>query len=225
MRLVDEISKHHDVPVQKWIESGAVFKFIGDNVDKKRGVRDIRSDHSGDMLHMYSVLAARSRLPSLQLQWHGQVAELTTIPWKEFLPSETDVQLVKGNLVVVVSRLLTHYIKALSPLSKSVPQHIKHCYSQQMSRRSEVVVLDVLLKNETCHSDMVDIMQSMQAYLGDNYPASQRVASGGDYLTCEHQLGSQRHLMDGDTPQDRLQLLEPQSEDWHCLLAMLTVSP
>ena len=30
--------------------------------------------------------------------------------------------------------------------------------------------------------------------------------------------------MDGDTPREHLQLLEPQTEDWHCLVCMLTVS-
>lgn len=173
---------------------------------------------------MYSILCARSRLPSLDLSQVGQVAHLGAINWKSFLPSEADVKQVKQNLVVLVFCLLTHYVKALSPLGKSVPQHIKHCYSQQMNRKSEVVVLDVLMKNETCHSDMVDIMVAMQGYLGKDFPTSHKVASGGDYVTCERQLGSQRHLMDDDTPWDRLQLLEPQTEDWHCLVSVLTVS-
>ena len=80
------------------------------------------------------------------------------------------------------------------------------------------------MKNEVCNSDMVDIMKTIQGYLGDQYPPVNRVASGGNQLTCERQVGAQRHLMDGDTPQDRLQLLEPQSEDWHCLVTMLSVS-
>jgi hypothetical protein len=91
-------------------------------------------------------------------------------------------------------------------------------------KKSEVVVLDVLMKNENHSSDMVDIMKTMQDYLGESYPSEHRVASGGDHLTCERQLGAQRHMMDGDTPVERLELLEPQVEDWHCLVCMLGVS-
>ncbi len=109
-----------------------------------------------------------------------------------------------------MSRLLPQYFKDLSPLSKSVPQRNDHQYTEQMSRKSEVVVLDVLMKSEARSSDMVDIMQTLQGYLGDDYPSIRRIASGGDQLTCEHQVGVQRHLMDGDKPRDRLQLLEPQ---------------
>ena len=222
--LINKVSKLYDAPLQQWITDGATFKFIGDNLDKKRGVRDARSDHSGQMIHMYSTLVAHSRLPALDLCQTGQIADLSTIPWKSFLPSEDDVAHVKSNLVILVARVLTQYIKELAPLSRSVPQHIAHQYTEQMSRRSEVAVLDVLLKNEACHSDMVDIMKTMQGYLGSDYPSDKRVASGGDQLTCERQVGAQWHLMDGDTPKDRLQLLEPQTEDWHCLVCVLTVS-
>lgn len=159
--MVDGISKLHDVPLQQWISDGVTFKFIGDNVDKKRGVRDARSDHSGQMIHMYSTLVARSRLPTLDLRETGQTADLCTIPWKTFLPSSKDIEHVKRNMVVLVSRLLTKYIKDLLPLSRSVPQHISHQYTEEMSRRSEVAVLDILMKNEACHSDMVHIMKTI----------------------------------------------------------------
>ena len=92
-----------------------------------------------------------------------------------------------------------------------------------MTEKSEVLVVDVLMKNEACGPDMVDIMQTLQGYLGVDYPPNRKVAFGGDQLTCERQRAAQRHMMDGDTPADRLTLLEPQVEDWHCLVCFLMV--
>ena len=91
-----------------------------------------------------------------------------------------------------------------------------------MSKMAEVVVLDVLMKNEAMSSDMIDIMKKMQEYLGEGYPKDRRVASGGNQLTCEHQAGAQCHMMCGNT-QERLELLEPQCEDWHCMVRVLMV--
>lgn len=51
LTIVEEISKLHTEPLSKWIENGVPFKFWGDNVDKKRSVRDVRSDNQGDLLH------------------------------------------------------------------------------------------------------------------------------------------------------------------------------
>ena len=88
-----------------------------------------------------------------------------------------------------------------------------------MSKRLDVVVLDVLMKNESCRAE---IMRSMQMYLGDNYPPTSKITSGGDQLTCERQIGSQSHHMNGDNPRDRLELLDPQTKDWHGMVCLLT---
>ena len=223
VKLVEEVSQLFTVPLQKWIAEDVIFKFWGDNLDQKRGVQDVHSDNQGHMVHMYSMLVGRSRTPAIELPRTSHVAHLDSLPADFFLPTASDVQAVKVNLVTIVSRLISRYIHHLSPLSKSIPKHILHKYSGEMSRKSEVVVLDVLMKNEAKHSDMLDIMLKMQEYLRKNYPSKRRVASGGDQLTCERQFGAQRHMMDGDTPEERLQLLEPQIEDWHCLVCVLKV--
>lgn len=69
-----------------------------------------------------------------------------------------------------------------------------------MSKKSDVYVLDIVMKNEAKHKDMIDIMTMLQDYLGKDYNEDHPVASGGDQLTCENgQIGSQRHLMCGNT--------------------------
>lgn len=87
---------------------------------------------------------------------------------------------MKNNLVTLFSRILTQYIQGMSCLSKAVPQHIMHKCSNEMSLKSEVIILDILMKNENCHSDMIEIMTTMQGYLGNDHPSDKRVASGGD---------------------------------------------
>lgn len=112
----------------------------------------------------------------------------------------------------------------VQPFAKYVPPHIPHAYHSQMSDASQTWFLDVLLKNEAKHSDMLDIMATMRKYLGDDFPSTAKVLSGGDQLTCERQNGAQRHVMDGDTPDERLQQFEPVCEDWHALMCFLKVS-
>ena len=103
----------------------------------------------------------------------------------------------------------------------SVVGHILHAHSSEMATKSEVVVLDILHKNVTIHADMVDITKEIQSYLGDK--CRDTFLSGSDQVTCERQRCSQQHLMDADTRRDRLELLEPCTEDWHCLLSILGV--
>lgn len=67
---------------------------------------------------------------------------------------------------------------------------------------------------------MLQIMSALQGYLGEDFPRGREVLSGGDQLTCEREVGAQRHVICGNTPRERLQLLEPQVEDWHSLLSL-----
>ena len=204
LTVIDEISKLHSAPLDRWIQKGVVFKFLGDNVDTMQKVRDSRSDHQGGMLHMYSILVGRS---------HTQT-----------LPTCDDVKNMKEHLVVLVSRVLTEYFPQLTPFAKVVDHHILHAYSKEMSEKSEVFVFDTLMKNEATHKDMIDIMIQLQQYLGEDYNEERRIVSGGDHLTCEWQVGAQRHRMCGNTKRDRLELLEPVAEDWHALVSLIGVS-
>ena len=195
----------------QWIDNGVPFKYWGDNVDKKLGVRDVQSNHHGSLVHMYSIVAGRSHTPA-SLRCTGCVANLLSLDPESFLPTSRDVTSIRSNLVIIVSKILTQYIVAFSPLSKAIPKHIMPKYSSEMAQKSDVVV-DVIMKNETKHADMIDIMSQMQDYLGSDYPNERRLLSGEDQLTCEHQVGAQHDRMDGDTVQEQLRLLEPVTED------------
>ena len=183
---VIELSKHRKVPIDSWIKEGAQFKFVGDNVDKKKGVRDMRADHHGEMKHMFSIIAVKSRVTfqSVDTAVHSDLESLRT---SMILPSADDVSHIKNNHVVIVSRILCKYIQCLSSFSSAVIAHIPHTHSEQMAKTSETFVLDVLPKNEAKHSDMIEIMQELQKYIGASNP-SRKVISGGDQLTCERQV-------------------------------------
>jgi len=118
LNAMDAISKLHSVPVQQWIREGAVFKFWGDNLDKKQRVRDLRSDHQGDMLHMFSMLAGKSRTPALELPFTGQLSQLALTPPESFLPMASDIAEVKKNLTVIVGCILTEYFPTLTCFSR-----------------------------------------------------------------------------------------------------------
>ena len=196
------------------------FKFVGDNVDKKRGVRDIRTDCHGEMKHMFSILAVRSRVPS-HLAHSGPELDLADLSPSMVLPTARDIQEIQNSLVILVSCILCRYMKCLSSFSSLVPGHIPHEHSKEMACKSEVAVLDVLSKNEATHSDMLDIMKTLQGYLGEEFPNDKKVVSGGDQLTCEREANARHYMLDGNTPHERLALLEPVCEDWHACVSFV----
>lgn len=95
------------------IASTSSFKFVGDNVDKHRGVRDIRSDHMGKMVNMFSLLMVHGRTSDSSLSMTGscRTGDLHQCSAGSFLPTSSDVQRLRLNLTVLISRILCTYIK------------------------------------------------------------------------------------------------------------------
>ena len=185
----------------QWIREGSPVKIVRDNVDKKKGVRDVRSDHRSKLLYMYSMFTVKERVSFVDEPNTRPVHHIASVSPSSFLPDKDDLISIRHTLSTLVGRILCKYISCLSQLSKQVTAHE---YSDNMVRCINFF-LDVLMKNE---ADMVDIMLG---YLGEDTPPQHKVLSGGDQLTCERQVGAQRHRMDGDTPIERLELVEPQA--------------
>lgn len=223
LKVIASVSKSHVDPMKELIASSKTIKYVGDNLDTHRGVRDIRSDHRGRMANLYSLVLVCGRICDSSLSTTGTTGDLRQCSAGSFLPTKDDVRKMKLNLTVLISRILCTYIKCLQPFKKFLSQHIPHVYHEQMAEVSETYFLDVLLKNEAKSSDMIDIMVQMQKYLGETFPPNGKVLSGGDQLTNERQCCAQRHLMDADSPKDTLQLLEPVCEDWHTLMCFFKV--
>ena len=111
------------------------------------------------MMHMYSMLVVKSRVPSTDLSTYGSSGKLSECSASFFLPSTDDIVAIKKNLVVLVSCVLCKYIKNLKPYSYLVERHIAHKYSIEMAQLSDARVLDVLMKNEASNADMIDTVR------------------------------------------------------------------
>ncbi len=133
-------------------------------MDRRLVVRDIRSDNQAQLIHMFSLIAIKDRVipPTFNPAFNSR---LLTPPSFSTLIELTDVQKLKENLVVLVSRDLCKYIQCLLQCASSVERHIEHMYSSKMAAKSDTAVLDVLHLNENKNSDMLEIMKEMTRYL------------------------------------------------------------
>ena len=100
LSLLDKISKLHTTPLSMWTLNNTPFMFWGDNLDKQRRVRDVRSTRHGALLHMYHILAGCSRTTDPTLCQTGRVASLSSISANSLHPTHSDFSCIKVNLVV-----------------------------------------------------------------------------------------------------------------------------
>ena len=58
-------------------------------------------------------------------------------------------------------------LKEFSWMKSVLPAHIYHPYQVQMSQKSEVYQLPILMKNEAHHEDCVDILDGYETFISD----------------------------------------------------------
>lgn len=66
----------------------------------------------------------------------------------------------------VVGRILVEF-KEFSWLRAVIPAHIYHPYQKEMSQKSAVYELPIMMKNEAKHEDCVDILDQYEEVLGE----------------------------------------------------------
>ena len=142
LQMVSEIGECHLIPLRRWLEAGECAQlFIGDNVDKRKSVRDIRSDSQAPHVHGQSTHTP----PTVD---RFTPIDLEKISISTFLPSITDIQSLRRNLVILISRILCKYIQALAYMSDVVLKRILHTRTDDTVKKSDTIVLDVLHRNE-----------------------------------------------------------------------------
>ena len=108
------------------------FKIVGDNIDKNVCPQHQTIDTRTQLLHYFRAFAVLDRIYlSSQSEVRPDVNphefDLQTL-----LPTSEDIQKLKSNFQVYISRIITEYFKSMKPLSVVVPLHIEHAHSIEM---------------------------------------------------------------------------------------------
>ena len=134
----------------RYLDEWFDFTNVGDNIDKNVRPQHQTTDTRTQLLHYFHAFAVLDRIDlSSQSEVRPDVNphefDLQTL-----LPTSEDIQKLKSNFQVYISRIVTEYLKSMKPLSVVVPQHIEHAHSIEMSKRLFVVCHFVLYENELC---------------------------------------------------------------------------
>ena len=127
------------------------YKLVGDNIDKKVKPRDMRADHQSQSLHYFNMYAVQDRVDLSHLSNESRITDPDEIDFSKFLPSAEDYKAIIDNFIVLISRILVKHLPHFSQYASVVPKDIKHKYSKEMSKRSNVVSLCLKFFHYHCY--------------------------------------------------------------------------
>ena len=221
------------------------FKLVGDNLDKTINPRIMRSDHQRSSLHYFHCFAVRDRINLSNFSDIPPVISSLSIDdtLSKLIPTNDDQRALQHNFKVIMSQILVEEIPFFkTTFNDVIIHHIDHKYSGEMAKKSVVVPLGVIFKNEMVNEEMVDIVTHLQKYIpsisttheykivstGETLPVQSeqlhQILLGGDQLTAARVRSCKMIRANSETPLERLEGVIPVAEDWHTGVIILEVS-
>lgn len=119
------------------------YKLVGDNIDKNIKRRNVRVDKQTISFHGFHCCAVRDRIDFSGFEDHYRPSfyvPASQLPVDLLLPSQCDNATMEFNFSILISRVLVEELQFFSQtFDDVVTKQIKHCYSNEMSKESEVV--------------------------------------------------------------------------------------
>ncbi len=123
------------------------FKLVGYNLDKYVKPREMRVNVKAQMLNYFNMCAVRDRLDASELPDNPSLPDpITTAKQVEvLLPKVEDHKTITSNFSILVGRVLKKYMPFFGKFGSGLEKHIQYAYSREISQKSEVVSVNLVL--------------------------------------------------------------------------------
>lgn len=144
----------------------SIFRLVGDNVDHEIHARSQSKEHGNRSLHWTHQFAVLNRVQDPLLDDQNQQKPVGEIQYVELLPNSHVQEMLLHNWSVLVSRVVTKYLKPFQHLANACIYHINHEYNKEMAEKSNLVsfvkhIFNSLLLSSTLHSQCESQLHEM----------------------------------------------------------------
>jgi hypothetical protein len=114
-------------------------RIVGDNIDHEIYARVQTQENKNRSIHWTHQYAILNRVQDPSLDNKHSQKPTTSIQFVEILPDQQVQANLLENFAVLISRVVTKYLKHFQPLRDVVVHQIPHQYDKEMTTRSNIV--------------------------------------------------------------------------------------
>ena len=163
MNMLDLIGGHFSDRLVEEVRCGK--KGTGDNWDMKIHAHDMLSTNQNTDLHYFASNLIVERVPSENLSNVSPQLKISSLHNTAFLLDSNEANKLRDDIKVLVGRVLLQKIPHLSFFKHVIPNHIAHPYKTEMSKKSIIVPLPMMMKDEKKYEDVIDILDGYEQHL------------------------------------------------------------
>lgn len=182
---------------------------IGDNIDISRNPSQMSEDRRRKSWHWFLLVVLNKRVLNPELDDSQPIVEISSVENSTFVPKFNDCNTLDRNFIFHIMHILLNYIRCLKKYKNCLPKFISHLHLEELSRKSDFAILDLVDKSENNAENMISILENIHTnYIprtdDDNPSVIKATVFGGDELTNEIAYLAQLAMLNGQTDFERL---------------------
>ena len=173
--ILDEIGNHFLDHAIELVKAGKKFVLVCDNIDWEERVHDMRSDHQNKSVHAVATTLVFDRVKSDYLPDNGSQQQLQNTDLNRLVEmSGEDLECLRLRYRVFIVRHLKEHFKCFNKIDKLLPEKTYCSHREDMSKKSDVITMPILMKDEKKYSDCVSILDTFEDWVHKIYSAADR---------------------------------------------------
>jgi hypothetical protein len=132
---------------------------IGDNIDITRSPSQMSVDRKRKSWHWFLLVGLQKRVINQDLDDSTPIADINRVDNSLFVPNLEDCNFLDRNYIHHIMHVLVKYVGCLKKYDKCLPKHLPHPHIDDLSKKSDYAMLDLLDKSENKSEDMISILE------------------------------------------------------------------
>lgn len=202
---------------------------VGDNFDISKSPSHMSKEKQRQSWHWFMLVGLQKRVLNNALEHNAPALPITEVDNSSFIPNVTDCQSLEKNFIFHIMKVLVKYLPCFRKYEVCLPKYIEHPHIQDLSKKSDFVILDLLDKNENKSEDMISILEHIHRnyipHTAEDQPhVIKKKVFWGDVLTNERAYSAQLAMLNGATDFEQISGVIHRPEGLHRMMNLCLVT-
>jgi len=193
--------------------------FTTDNINRTVSTLHVSKTRKPRMMNMTSNAFVFNRIPHpIDNYFEGKkFAKAQECPMTAFLPTKEEVSMIERDHKLLIRRIIVNNMERFKKLSNhsSVTWVTPHIYSEESSKKSEIVSLGILDINQSTTHGTKEVLKFLTKYFPKIGNRKLQMVVGGDALSVKMMVNAKYHLTNSGPADEKLDGVAPGIGQFH----------
>ena len=171
--ILDDIGSQFIAKAAEMVRSGHKFVYVLDNIEWEKKVHDMRKDSQNKSVHAVATSIVFSRVPASNLPDCSPQQDLRECNVRELVAmNEAELDAIRTRYRILLAKILFEHFPAFAKFKPYIPKATECQHHEEMSTKSEVITMPVLMKDEKKYAECVDVLDQLEKWTYNIYSAA-----------------------------------------------------